>query len=69
MGELVDGSQTGPTRIDTSVPHPARRYDYWLGGQDSFAADRASGDELEAMFPKVRQGALTNAAVQVATSM
>ncbi|MFD1542152.1 SAM-dependent methyltransferase [Nonomuraea guangzhouensis] len=27
-------------RIDTSVPHPARVYDYWLGGKDNFEADR-----------------------------
>jgi hypothetical protein len=49
--------------IDTSVAHPARRYNYWLGGKDNFAADRASGDQLEAMFPKVRQGALANRAL------
>jgi hypothetical protein len=49
--------------IDTTVAHPARRYNYWLGGKDNFAADRASGDELEAMFPKVRLGALANRAL------
>jgi trans-aconitate methyltransferase len=32
------GSQ--PRTIDTSVPHPSRVYDYWLGGKDNFAADR-----------------------------
>jgi hypothetical protein len=26
--------------FDTSVPHIARVYDYWLGGKDNFAADR-----------------------------
>jgi hypothetical protein len=49
--------------IDTSVAHPARRYNYWLGGKDNFAADRESGDQLEAMFPKVRLGALANRAL------
>jgi hypothetical protein len=49
--------------IDTTVAHPARRYNYWLGGKDNFAADRTSGDELEAMFPKVRLGALANRAL------
>ena len=49
--------------LDTTVAHPARRYNYWLGGKDNFAADRASGDELEALFPKVRQGAIANRAV------
>jgi len=27
--------------IDTPVPNIARMYDYWLGGKDNFAADRA----------------------------
>jgi hypothetical protein len=49
--------------IDTTVPHPARRYNYWLGGKDNFAADRASGDELQRLFPKVRLGALANRAL------
>jgi hypothetical protein len=56
----MDGSETGG--IDSSVAHPARRYNYWLGGKDNFAADRRSGDELEAMFPNVRKGALANRA-------
>ncbi|MGO9782991.1 MAG: SAM-dependent methyltransferase [Streptosporangiaceae bacterium] len=29
--------------MDTSVPHPARVYDYWLGGKDNFEADRQAG--------------------------
>ncbi|EXG82660.1 SAM-dependent methyltransferase [Cryptosporangium arvum] len=37
--------------IDTSVAHPARRYNYWLGGKDNFAADRESGDAIAAAFP------------------
>jgi hypothetical protein len=49
--------------IDTTVAHPARRYNYWLGGKDNFAADRASGDELQRLFPKVRLGALANRAL------
>jgi hypothetical protein len=47
-------------RIDTSVPHPARRYDYWLGGKDNFAADRESGDAVAAAFPTVRLAAIEN---------
>ncbi len=27
--------------FDIGVPHIARVYDYWLGGKDNFAADRA----------------------------
>ncbi|GAA1036720.1 SAM-dependent methyltransferase [Virgisporangium ochraceum] len=46
--------------IDTSVPHPARRYNYLLGGKDNFAADRASADQLTALFPTVRTAAIEN---------
>jgi hypothetical protein len=47
-------------RIDTSVPHPARRYNYWLGGKDHFAADRESGDLLAKAFPAARTAAREN---------
>jgi hypothetical protein len=46
--------------FDTSVAHPARRYDYWLGGSDNFAADRASGDAVAAAFPTIRLAAVEN---------
>ena len=46
--------------IDTSVAHPARRYNYWLGGKDHFAADRESGDLLARAFPTARLAALEN---------
>jgi hypothetical protein len=46
--------------IDTTVAHPARRYNYWLGGKDNFAADRESGDEIEAQFPGMRAGVRAN---------
>jgi len=39
--------------IDTSVPHIARVYDYWLGGKDNFAADRAVAEQVIATFPDV----------------
>jgi hypothetical protein len=47
-------------RFDTSVPHPARRYNYWLGGKDNFAADRESADAVAAAFPTVRIAAIEN---------
>jgi hypothetical protein len=46
--------------VDTSVAHPARRYDYWLGGKDNFAEDRKSGDAIAAVFPSIRTAALEN---------
>jgi hypothetical protein len=51
------------SKIDMSTPHPARRYNYLLGGKDNFAADRESGDELARAFPGVRESALANRAV------
>jgi SAM-dependent methyltransferase len=48
--------------MDTSVAHPARRYNYWLGGKDNFAADRESGDLLATRFPTARVAALENRA-------
>ena len=32
--------------LDTSVAHPARVYDYWLGGKDNFAADREAAERV-----------------------
>jgi hypothetical protein len=46
--------------FDVNVAHETRRYDYWLGGKDNFAADRASGDLLAAAFPPVRIAAVEN---------
>ena len=51
---------SGAPKIDTSVAHPARRYNYWLGGKDHFAADRASGDAVAAAFPSIRLAVLEN---------
>jgi S-adenosyl methyltransferase len=36
----VAGGTTAPLGIDTTVPTPARMYDFWLGGHDNFAVDR-----------------------------
>ncbi|HEY7011369.1 MAG TPA: SAM-dependent methyltransferase [Streptosporangiaceae bacterium] len=40
--------------IDTSVAHPARVYDYWLGGKDNFAADREAAERVLAATPGLR---------------
>jgi hypothetical protein len=39
--------------IDTTVAHPARVYDYWLGGKDNFAADKAAAEAVIAVRPTV----------------
>ncbi|GAA0505615.1 hypothetical protein Ade02nite_71950 [Paractinoplanes deccanensis] len=56
----MDETQARPADLDTSVAHPARRYNYWLGGKDHFAADRESGDLLEKAMPTVRILAVEN---------
>ena len=40
--------------IDISKPHPARVYDFLLGGKDNFAADRAVAERLLQSWPTAR---------------
>jgi S-adenosyl methyltransferase len=46
--------------IDTSRPHPARMYDYYIGGKNHFAADRAVADAALASWPAGRIGLREN---------
>jgi len=41
------------TGIDTSVPHSARIWNYWLGGKDNYEVDRAAGDQFSAIYPGI----------------
>ncbi|MEV8509692.1 SAM-dependent methyltransferase [Actinoplanes sp. NPDC051475] len=52
--------ETSANRINIGDAHPARRYNYWLGGKDNFAADRASADAIEKIFPHIRTAAIEN---------
>ncbi|MFY1689750.1 SAM-dependent methyltransferase [Plantactinospora sp. WMMB782] len=45
------------SKLDTTVPHSARIWNYWLGGKDHFAVDRAVGDEVIAHIPDIPIGA------------
>ncbi len=40
-----------------SAAHPARVWNYWLGGRDYFAADRAAGEQISREFPHLAQTA------------
>jgi hypothetical protein len=51
-----------PPEFNPTVAHPARVYDYWLGGKDHFAADRALGDAITAIVPSTLIGARANRA-------
>ncbi|HMD91130.1 MAG TPA: SAM-dependent methyltransferase [Trebonia sp.] len=46
--------------IDTSRPHPARMYDYYIGGKNHFAADRELADKALASWPAGRIGLREN---------
>jgi hypothetical protein len=51
-----------PPEIDTSKPHPARIYDYFLGGKDNFATDRETAMRSLEAWPGIRTGARANRA-------
>lgn len=55
-----DQQQPHSSAIDNGVPHSARIYDYWLGGKDNFAADRAVAEALISAIPTVRSMAAEN---------
>ena len=40
--------------FDTSRPHMARVYDFWLGGKDNYAADRDVAEQVAAAYPDIR---------------
>lgn len=46
--------------VDASVPHPARVYDYLLGGKDNFEADRALARQMMEVTPDIASGARAN---------
>ncbi|MDJ1134479.1 SAM-dependent methyltransferase [Streptomyces iconiensis] len=50
MTDSPDRADTGE-RIDTTVAHSARIWDYWTGGKDHYEADRLAGDKVQDVFP------------------
>jgi len=62
----VSSSQDAPdpagTGIDTTVPHSARIWNYWLGGKDNYAVDREAGDQYKEIFPGIAVVARTSRA-------
>src|SRR3712207_191710 len=51
---------TPDPHLNTLVPHPARVYDYLLGGKDNFEADRRAAEDLLGQFPSARDAARAN---------
>ena len=50
--------------IDTTVPHSARVWNYWLGGKDNYPVDREAGDQFLQAFPGIAQMARASRAFQ-----
>jgi S-adenosyl methyltransferase len=42
-------------KIDTSTPHSARVWNYWIGGKDNYEVDRQVGDQVMAAYPDIVQ--------------
>jgi hypothetical protein len=55
-----EDAQAAP--FDSAVAHIARVYNYWLGGTDNYAADRAAGDRTIAEYPGIVASARANRA-------
>ena len=57
---IVPADAAAPRDIDVTVAHPARVYDYWLGGKDNFAADRQAAEEVLKAKPGIRLNVRAN---------
>jgi hypothetical protein len=53
MTDDVPAAGSVESRIDTSVPHSARIWNYWLGGKDYYPADQEAGDAYREVFPGI----------------
>ncbi|MFE7559104.1 SAM-dependent methyltransferase [Kitasatospora sp. NPDC057500] len=57
-----DDEARPPADLRPEIPHPARMYDYYIGGKDNFPADREAAEKVLAISPMVRLSALANRA-------
>jgi len=49
----ANGGDEGRPKIDATVPHSARIWNYWLGGKDNYPVDRQAGDQTIAVLPEI----------------
>ncbi|WP_067970522.1 SAM-dependent methyltransferase [Nocardiopsis trehalosi] len=54
---MADPPPDPAPRIDTTVPHNARIWNYWLGGTDHHPVDREMGERIRALFPEIADNA------------
>ncbi|MFJ4922001.1 SAM-dependent methyltransferase [Streptomyces sp. NPDC088725] len=57
---MTDLDQRSFDDIDTSKPHPARMYDFYLQGKDYYEADELAAANVEVVFPTIKITARTN---------
>jgi hypothetical protein len=54
---MADGrpnpDQEALSKIDTTVPHSARIWNYWMGGKDNYEVDRIAGDAYREVAPNI----------------
>ena len=53
---MTESGQPGngvPVDVRADIAHPARVYDYWLGGKDNFAPDRAAAEQVMQVMPEI----------------
>ncbi|GAB2621706.1 SAM-dependent methyltransferase [Streptomyces capparidis] len=50
------------TDLEVHKPHPARIYDYWLGGKDNYAPDREAAEHAIKVSPDIPAAARENRA-------
>ncbi|WP_432034880.1 SAM-dependent methyltransferase [Streptomyces cucumeris] len=55
------------TKIDTSVPHSARIWNYWMGGKDNYEVDRVAGDQYREIAPNIEVMARASRAYLIRT--
>ncbi|WP_435227224.1 SAM-dependent methyltransferase [Streptomyces sp. Tue6028] len=56
----MTGPESTVDRIDTSRPHPARVYDWYLGGKDNYPVDEELGRHIMSLDPGAERAARSN---------
>jgi hypothetical protein len=50
---VADEAPEARPQHDSSVPHSARVWNYWIGGKDNYEIDRQVGDQVMATYPDI----------------
>ncbi|MGQ4379888.1 SAM-dependent methyltransferase [Streptomyces sp. SAS_267] len=53
MADRPTPAQDALSKIDTTVPHSARIWNYWMGGKDNYEVDRVAGDAYREVAPNI----------------